>query len=183
MVERLPFLPLLGEGESRVSFGKPPPMPSFLYPADNAARDFFTGISGRLGTEIIRIAVNHNRPAYDILHPEPIRHHSHAGTAAASKQRGQIAGMFRMGHHCRIVVTAGTGKVLTGTVPAVMDMKTKKAGTAGIRKIVNPGYDQNLTGIWIKRTSPCSDGAVFPPFTVAAAAGRAEKRFIISPQP
>ena len=78
--------------------------------------------------KIIRVAVQDNRPADDLPHPEPPGQHLQIGSSIISQQRRQVSGVLGMLCPARIEVTAGFGKTIPGTISARMDVKPKESG-------------------------------------------------------
>ena len=78
----------------------------------HAAGDLRTGVSGRLGVEVVGAAVNDYRTAQHFLHGEPVRKHRQKGLSVAGQQWRQISRMIGMLGVFRIIVTAGQFKIL-----------------------------------------------------------------------
>jgi len=128
-----------------------------LYPADLAACDFLTGITGRLGPEIIGTAVDHNRPSDNFFYGKTVCTYCHTGTSAAQQQRGEISGVFRMRCPGRIIVDACIGKALSPTAVTLVDMKGKKSAIPVVGKPIQPDCQQDTLPALIK-----PDFSVYP---------------------
>ena len=98
---------------------------------DHAAGDLLTGISGRLGAEIVRLAMDDHGAADHIGHAEPVGQNGQKGAVAARKQGRQIACMRGMGTVLRIVVPAGLREILTRAGAAFMNVQGENTGGAG----------------------------------------------------
>lgn len=118
--------------------------------ADHTAGDLCPRVPRRLGVEIIRAAVDHNRAAYHIPHLKAAGPHRQKRPAPAQQQRRQIARMLRVGQLSRVVVSLGMGKSLAAAVSTFVDMQGKKA------RVVFPGqsgyvsHHQNTSPLLVK---------------------------------
>ncbi len=105
-----------------------------LSPAYYTAGDLGSCVSGRLRSEIIRIAVDDYGSANDVLHPETVCSHRHLSAALLHHQRRQITGVSGMGGGIRIIVVTRLRKACTGAAVPFMNVKTEEACFAVFRK-------------------------------------------------
>ncbi len=89
--------------------------------------DFHSCVSGGLRFEIVRITVDHNGSAYDIVYAKPAGQHLTVRSAVIAEKRRKITGMLRMRSFVWIKMTAGIWKAAAAAVAAFMDMESKEA--------------------------------------------------------
>lgn len=92
---------------------------------DYAAGNFFTGVPGWLGCEVIWLAVDDYRAANHVRHPETACQHCHPGVSAASKQRREIACVAGVAAIALGVVAARLGKSCSSAGTALVDVEAK----------------------------------------------------------
>lgn len=90
-----------------------------------AAGNYFTGVPGWLGCEVIWLAVDNYRAANHIRHPETACQHCHPGVSAASKQRREIACVAGVAAIALGVVAARLGKSCSSAGTALVDVEAK----------------------------------------------------------
>ncbi len=95
--------------------------------SNHTAADLLPGISPRLGTEIIRTAVNHHGPSNDLLRSKPSRLHCQKGPSSRFQQRRQIPAMPGMFLVLRIPVPSDLRKFFSAAAVPFMDVKAEKA--------------------------------------------------------
>lgn len=96
-------------------------------PVYNATRDFLPCIPRGLGLEIVRVTVNYNGPANDIVHTKPDGQHLAVSLAVITEQRRKITGVSGMRCSFRIVITTRVREAAAATVVTLVDMKSKEA--------------------------------------------------------
>lgn len=111
--------------------------------ADDSAGDLFSCVSGRLSCEIVKSAVNNQRPPENILGMEATGQKGTEGCAAAFEKRWKVAGVVGVGTVLRIVVGAGISKgvfqrALAHT--AGMDMHGENVAAARPFAVGETGY-------------------------------------------
>ena len=94
--------------------------------ADHAAGNFLSSIAGRLGVKVIGITVYDHSPSDNIRHRKPIRSYGQIRIPLTLQQWRQVTCVFWMRLVRGIIVAARTGKVSSGTVIALMNVKAKK---------------------------------------------------------
>lgn len=96
--------------------------------ADHAAGDLVPRISGRLRSEIIRLAVDHDCSADNIFHAKTACSHRQVCAPSARKQWREIPRVQRVLPVMWIIVAASIGKTSLGTVTFFMNVDGKEAG-------------------------------------------------------
>ena len=99
-----------------------------LYSLNHTAGNLRAHISGGLGMKVIRIAMQNDCPADDLLHVKTSGQHLHIGISKVCHQRRQVPCMVWVFRPVGVEVTAGIGKTISGTASALMDMERKKTG-------------------------------------------------------
>ena len=106
----------------------PPACDALSSPANHTAGNFLSSVPGGLGHEIVRTAVNHNCPAYDIAYAKPACQHLTVRPAVIAEQRGKVTGVLWMRRSFRIEMTTRVREATAAAVITLMDMKSKEAG-------------------------------------------------------
>ena len=78
--------------------------------------------------KIIRVIMDNDRPADDLLCPEAPGQHLHTGFPAISQQRRQIPRVLWVRCAAGIKVPAGVWESVPGAVPSLVDMKPEESG-------------------------------------------------------
>ena len=97
-------------------------------PADHTAGKLYPRIPGGLGVKIIRITMEDDRPADDLLHTEAPGHHLHIRCSGIPQQRRQIALVSRMRFLAGVKMPAGIRKVSSLAASTLVDVKGEKSG-------------------------------------------------------
>ena len=103
-------------------------MTSLLLCYNNSTGNFNTGISGRLGSEIVRHGMQHHSSSDDFSSREPRRQKDGKSMPVGTKKRWQISGMVRMIAVIWVVVGQCIGKrvrKVSGALAATVDVKSK----------------------------------------------------------
>lgn len=122
--------------------------------------DFCSCITGRLGVEIIRIAVNDHCPSDDIAYPEAVGSHFQMSVPLLHHQGWKIPGVPGMIGLTRIVMAASLQKSCTVAALSFMDMKAEEPCFTALRK---PGYichHQHTAGFLIEPNLTIDIGCV-----------------------
>lgn len=119
-------------------------------PVDHAARDFRSRVTGGLGVDIIRIAMNYHASPKNIPNPETIRPNRHMCAPLLHHQGRQIARMSRMNEASGIIVAACLRKVRADAAVSLMDVKAEKAGFTVLRQVGYVSLHQYAAGVLIK---------------------------------
>ena len=99
----------------------------FLSPADHAAGDFRSGISGWLRVKIVRLRVDHYGFPDNITDGKPVCQNRQFRSSVAGQQRRQVARMAWMATLAGVKMSLRIGEALPAAVPALMDMEREKA--------------------------------------------------------
>ncbi len=94
---------------------------------DNSTGDFGTGVSGGLCGEIIRLGVNDDGTADDILQSKTSVKESAPGITGIAEERQKVAFVIRMWLHGGVIMIAGLCKVI-GAVALLVDVHGVKSG-------------------------------------------------------
>lgn len=116
-----------GQNRGGRVFTLPPACDALSRPANHPTGDFLPCVSGGLSFEIVRIAVNHNGPSYDIAHTKPACQHLAIRSAVVTEQRRKVTGVLWMQCSVWIIMTACVWKTAAAAVPMLVDMKSKEA--------------------------------------------------------
>ena len=102
--------------------------------ANLSAGDLGACVAGRLGSEIIRSAVDDHGAADDVLHAEAVGKKNGEGVAAAAEEGREIPGVLGVRAIVRIEVAPNVSKGVTSVASAAdpgMDVKGKDRVAAG----------------------------------------------------
>ncbi len=100
---------------------------SHYRPANDAAGDFLSRVSCRLGGKIIGSFMDDDGFADDIIHTEAAGENGHFGFSLTGQQGGQISGMARVELTGGIEMAAAFGKAPVSAAAAFVNMKGIKA--------------------------------------------------------
>ena len=100
-------------------------------PPNHTARYLRAGISGRLGSEIVRSVVDHYGAANDVRYAESTGGYCGIRITVARQQRREIPCVAGVGRFFGIVVAAGVCKAVTRTTFASVDVKAKESRLIG----------------------------------------------------
>ena len=96
-----------------------------LHCGNNAAGNFFSGISAWLGNEVVRLSVNQYRSSDDLGNLKAVSQNHEEGSSITGKQRWQVTGVGWMTVTAGVIVVSGIGISLTLAVVSFMNMKSK----------------------------------------------------------
>ena len=111
---------------------------SVFFPNDTAT-DFFSGVSGGLGGEVIPLGMDDDGLPDNVVDGETLIVKRCPRIALVSQQRNHIPCVFRVESICRIEVAAGFFKG-TGAVAVLMDMHSIEIGRTLGGNIRKPEY-------------------------------------------
>ena len=100
----------------------------------SSAGNFYSGVSGRLTSEIVRVKMYDDCFADDFIDGKAVGQEQFQRIAVISPQRKQVAGMTRMRTAVGIIVRKSVGKRvrrISGTGAAAVDMERKNAFVTG----------------------------------------------------
>lgn len=100
--------------------------------------DFFSGIAGRLGAEVIGHFMDDNRFSYCLLRIKAFRVEGHKCASVISEQNRKISGMHRMRTVCRVVVRISLVKMETEDLFGAGTFCVGKSGHADVYKSALP---------------------------------------------
>ena len=118
--------------------------------------DFFTGVPGWLGGEIVGGSVKDHRPPHDVTDGKPIGDEGTESVAVGAKDRRHISGVIGMGTAQGIVVHAHIGEgilFVAGAGAALVDVKGENGALATVPGSGQPrhfGDHQHAVSAFIK---------------------------------
>ena len=98
-----------------------------FFPAYDAAADFFAGVSGGLGGEVVPLGMDDDGLSYDLFDRKAFVVKSRPGIALVPKQRNHITGVFRMEGIGWVEMASGFFEG-AGTVSVLMNMHSIEIG-------------------------------------------------------
>ena len=96
-----------------------------LHCGNNAAGNFFSGISAWLGDKVVRLSVDQYRSSDDLGNLKAVCQNHEEGSSITGKQRWQVTGVGWMTVTAGVIVVSGIRKPLPLTAASLMNMKSK----------------------------------------------------------